>query len=297
VSTLFIIGNGFDIWNRLPTSYRNFNEEYKENLDEHINYFDDFCHIDAEWANFEESLGSFNQDDFHNNAAVQPSLEELGDDPKRLPGYEDEITIKIEELVNDITRAFNSWIRSIDVNAAQKLMHFTFPACFINFNYTNTLQDVYNIPDVSVLHIHGKVGREIFFGHGRKIDSTRRTNESDEPWFDDALSEVAQVLENFHKPVDEILARNRVILEGYVDVENIVVIGHSVNDIDVPYFQCILNAYPDANWQNYNYENIEECIDEVSETHKKLLALGVPEQQLESYSSENLEEIYPALST
>lgn len=293
MSILFIIGNGFDIWNRLPTSYKNFNEEYKEHLDEHVNYFDDFCHIDSEWANFEESLGSFNQDDFHDNSAMQPSLEELGDDPKLLYGYEDEITIKKEELVDEITGAFNSWIRTVDVNAARKLMHFNFPACFINFNYTTTLQDVYNISDVSVLHIHGKVGREIIFGHGRKIDSSKRTNESDAPWFDETKSEVAQVLGIFHKPVDEILARNRATLEGYVNVENIVVIGHSVNDIDVPYFQCILNAYPDANWQNYNYENIEEDIDEVSETHNKLLSLGIPEQQLESFSSEKLKEFYP----
>jgi hypothetical protein len=124
VSTLFIIGNGFDIWNQLPTSYGNFNKEYKEHLDEHIHYFDDFCDIDSEWSNFEESLGSFNQDDFHDNAAMQPSLEELGEEPKLLYGYEDEISIKKEELVDDITNAFREWIRSIDVYAAQKLMHF-----------------------------------------------------------------------------------------------------------------------------------------------------------------------------
>lgn len=293
MSTLFIVGNGFDIWNRLPTSYRNFNEEYKKHLDEHIHYFDDFCDIDSEWTNFEESLGSFNQDEFHDNAAMQPSLEELGDSPKLLYGYEDEITIKKEELVDDITRAFNSWIRSVDVNLAQKLMHFYLPAYFVNFNYTNTLQDVYNVPDFRVLHIHGKVGREIVFGHGRDIDSSPDGHESDEPWFHETAKEVAQVLGIFHKPVSEILGRNRATLEGYNNVENIVVIGHSVNKIDIPYFQCVLNAYPNANWQNYNYENIEEDIDEVSETHNKLLALGVPEQRLRSYSSEKLKEFYP----
>ncbi len=66
----------------------------KSTLKKHIHYFDDFCGIDSDWANFEESLGSFNQDSFHDNAAMQPSLEELGDEPKRLYGYEDEIAIK-----------------------------------------------------------------------------------------------------------------------------------------------------------------------------------------------------------
>ncbi len=293
MSTLFIIGNGFDIWNRLPTSYGSFNEEYKEHLDEHIHYFDDFCDIDSEWSNFEESLGSFNQDNFHDNAAMQPSLEELGDEPKLLYGYEDEITIKKEELVDDITNAFRGWIRSVDVNLATKLMHFYLPAFFINFNYTTTLQDVYNVPNSKILHIHGKVGREIVFGHGRNIGSTSNSRERDKPWFHETSKEVAQVLGVFHKPVADILERNRATLEGYGNVENIVVIGHSINEIDIPYFQCILNAYPDANWQNYNYENIDEGIDEVSETHYKLLALGVSEELLVSHSSDRLKERYP----
>lgn len=295
MSTLFIIGNGFDIWNRLPTSYWYFHQKYKDRLDEHIHYFDDFCDVDSEWANFEESLGSFNQDEFHDNAAMQPSLEELGDDPKLLYGFEDEIAIKKEELVDDITSAFNAWIRSVDVNEAQKLIHFNLPAYFVNFNYTTTLQDVYSIPEHNVLHIHGKVGREIIFGHGRNLISPAINEERDEPWFHESAKAVAQVHGVFHKPVDEILDRHRQTLNNYGDIENVVVIGHSVNAIDAPYFQCILDAYPTANWQNYNYENLDDGIDEVSETHDRLLALGVPADKLSSFSSEKLKELYPLL--
>lgn len=293
MATLFIIGNGFDIWNRLPTSYRDFNEEYKDHLDEHINYFNDFCDIDSDWANFEESLGSFNEDEFHDNVAMQPSLEELGDESKLLYGYEDEVTIKKEELVGDITKAFKNWIRSVDVNFAQKLMHFELPAFFINFNYTSTLQDVYKVPDFRILHIHGSVERGIIFGHGSNADLEKNGYESDEPWFDETEKEVGKVLGIFHKPVGEILEQNRATLEGYDDVDNIAVIGHSINEIDIQYFQCILDAYSDADWQNYNYENIDEGIDEVSETHNKLIALGVLEQRLTSYSSEKLKTFYP----
>lgn len=295
MSTLFIIGNGFDIWNRLPTSYRNFNEEYKQHLDEHVCYFDDFCGVDSEWSNFEESLGSFNQAEFHDNAVMQPSLDELAEEPKLLYGYEDEISIKKEELVDDITNAFREWISSVDVNSAQKLMHFHLPAFFVNFNYTTTLQDVYNVPNDSVLHIHGRVGREIIFGHGRNIDFSTNEQESDEPWFHETSKEVAQVLGIFHKPVDEILNRNRMTLEGYDNVDNIVVIGHSINEIDIPYFQCIFDAYPQANWQNYNYKNVDMGIDEVSETHNKLLALGVPGTQLKSFASHKLKNTYPVI--
>ena len=293
MATLFIIGNGFDIWNRLPTSYGKFHEKYKDDLDEHILYFSDFCDIDSEWANFEESLGSFNEDDFHDNVTLQPSLEELGDDPKLLYGYEDEISIKKEELVDDITDAFKEWIRSVDVNTAQKLMHFELPAYFVNFNYTRTLQDVYGIPNFRVMHIHGSVGGGIIFGHGRNTTAATNGYETDEPWFNETKKEVGQVLGIFHKPVQDILERNRATLQGYEDVDNIVVIGHSINEIDVPYFQCILEAYPDAEWQNYNYVNDDEGVDEVSETHDKLLAIGVPQQKLNSYSSDDLKMLYP----
>lgn len=289
MATLVILGNGFDIWHRLPTSYKNFYNQYGDSLEEHTHYFDDFCESDKEWANFEESLGTFNQDSFHDNAACQPSLEELGDDPTRLYGFEDEITIKKDELVGDITNAFNKWICSVDVNEATRLIDLSESFRFINFNYTTTLQDVYGIPENNILHIHGKVRRNIVFGHGRGNNSSERVQEVDEPWFEESQRDVSSVYGVFHKPVDEILERHKHQIEGYGDVTDIVVIGHSINDIDIPYFECISNAYPDAEWKNYNYKNLDEEIDKVTETHNKLINAGVPKEKLTSTSSEELQ--------
>ncbi|WP_053349891.1 AbiH family protein [Vibrio alginolyticus] len=68
----------------------------------------------------------------------------------------------------------------------------------------------------------------------------------DEPWVNESQRTVASVIDKFHKPVAEILEGHRAHLEGYGNIEKIIVIGHSVNDIDIPYFRCILNAYLDA---------------------------------------------------
>nr|MBF4411005.1 hypothetical protein [Vibrio anguillarum] len=76
-------------------------------------------------------------------------------------------------------------------------------------------------------------------------------------------------------------------LEGYGDVTKIIVIGHSVNDIDVAYFKCILEAYPNAVWENWNYG------DGISYTQDKLIALGVPQHRLSSSPSSDLEITYP----
>ncbi|MDD9158023.1 bacteriophage abortive infection AbiH family protein [Aliivibrio sp. S4TY2] len=292
MSTLVIIGNGFDIWNRLPTSYWYFYDQYNRSLEDHIQYFDDFCDEDAEWTNFEESLGSFNHDNFHDNAAWQPSLEEMADDHTLLYGFEDEISNKREELVDDITNAFKEWIGSVDVSVATRLIEFPSDFKFVNFNYTTTLQDVYGIHDDDILHIHGKVRRNIIFGHGRGASSTVNTSSRDEPWFEESQRSASSVSGVFHKPVDAILERNRAQLEGYGSVTDIFVIGHSVNDIDLPYFQCILNAYPNAEWKNFNYIDLDNDIDAVTETHHKLVRAGVPEHKLTSSSSEDLRMIF-----
>ncbi|MEI8623482.1 hypothetical protein P4S67_02765 [Pseudoalteromonas sp. B137] len=102
-----------------------------------------------------------------------------------------------------------------------------------------------------------------------------------------------QYTQVFKKPVDEILKNNKTRLESYGEITEILVIGHSINNIDIPYFQYILDRYPNAKWKNYNYENIDEGIDAVSDTHTKLIKAGVPETKLISYSSEILKAIYP----
>lgn len=244
MTTIVILGNGFDIWHSLPTSYWHFYDQYGSSLEDHTHYFDDFCAIDREWANFEESLGSFDQDSFHDNVAWQPSLDELADNPSSLYGFHDEITIKKDELVDDITNAFKEWISSVDVNSATKLIGIPASFRFINFNYTTTLQDVYDIPEHNILHIHGKVRRNIIFGHGRQKNSFESHEESDQPWFEESQRDAASVSNVFHKPVDEILERHKPQILKYGDVTDIVVIGHSINDIDIPYFECLINAYP-----------------------------------------------------
>ena len=70
-------------------------------------------------------------------------------------------------------------------------------------------------------------------------------------------------------------------------------LGHSINEIDIPYFNCILNAYPNAMWRNWNHKGEEN--DGVSSTHDKLLSLGVSSDKLCSLSSKKLGRAYPII--
>lgn len=289
-----IVGNGFDIQNSLPTSYWYFYEQYNDQLDEYFVHFPDFFD-DQEWSSFEENLGEFDEDNFRESAACEPSMDDMIESSKYVNGYNDEISQKTDELVDDIQSAFTTWIRGIDVKQAIKFMDFPIGFKFINFNYTSTLQDVYSVPDEDVLHIHGKARWNVIFGHGigNGNQSSSMEPNTDNPWFEESYQTLASVTDKFHKPVNEILEKHRDQLENYGDVKKIIVLGHSINEIDIPYFKCILNTYPDAVWRNWNHKGEES--DGVSDTHDKLLSLGVSHDKLWSLSSKKLSRAYPII--
>ncbi|WP_017446143.1 bacteriophage abortive infection AbiH family protein [Gayadomonas joobiniege] len=292
MKTLVIIGNGFDIQNGLSTSYWYFHQKYSDHLDDHLVYFPSFFD-DQEWSNFEENLGLFDEDNFRENSVWEPSMDDMIESSKYVNGYNDEIFQKTDELVCDIQKAFKDWIREVDLKKATKFMEFPRGFKFINFNYTSTLQDVYSVPDEDVLHIHGKARGNIIFGHGigNGNQSSSMEPNQDQPWFEESYQTLASVTDKFHKPVKKILEEHRTDLEKYGDVTKVIVIGHSINDIDIPYFKCILNAYPDAVWRNWNHASQE--YDGVSVTHNKLLSIGVPPEKLYSLSSKKLGRAYP----
>lgn len=288
MTTLVIIGNGFDLQNGLPTSYQDFHNLYSCELSSSLEYFSNFYN-DQEWSCFEENLAVFDEDDFKENSAWEPSMNEMVESSKYAYGFNDEIYQKVVSLVDCIHTTFNAWINSIDVNNASKFMQFPEDCTFISFNYTSTLQQVYLIPDENVLHIHGRVGGYIIFGHGSGDGNKEDTLPFDEnePWFDDAHHSLASVTDKLYKPVSEILAYNRSTLENYCDISKIIVIGHSINEIDIPYFKLVLDSYPNARWENWNYG------EGILESHKKLLSLGVDERKLSSACSCKLSLIYP----
>ncbi|WP_059018470.1 bacteriophage abortive infection AbiH family protein [Vibrio coralliirubri] len=292
MTTLVIIGNGFDRQNGLPTSYGHFYKKYNKRLGEYFVYFPEFFD-DQAWSSFEENLAVFDEDNFRESAAWLPSVDDMIESSKYVNGYNDEISQKTDELVGEIRTAFTTWIRSVDAKDAMRFMEFPKGCKFISFNYTSTLQDVYFVSDEDVLHIHGKARRDVIFGHGigNGYQSSSMALNDDEPWFEEAHQTLASVTDKFHKPVHDILEEHRDSLEGYGDVTKIIVIGHSINDIDIPYLKCILSAYPNAVWRNWNHRDKEN--DGVSSTHDKLLNIGVPVDKLYSLSSKNLGRAYP----
>lgn len=184
IDTLFVIGNGFDIWQGLGTSYNEFREYYLTHRDQilkrlHIKkrqivcssgkvielsdvelvYGDPFHpkELDKEfWGNFETSLSEIDTE----------RLNLFFDkDRKGLRAMEK----SIRNAKRILTEAFCGWIASLTITKQKSEYDFGSNCVFINFNYTDTLEKRFGVSSNLIYHIHGEASdkKSIIFGHSK----------------------------------------------------------------------------------------------------------------------------------
>ncbi|MCL2417175.1 MAG: bacteriophage abortive infection AbiH family protein [Bacteroidales bacterium] len=116
--------------------------------------------------------------------------------------------------------------------------------CFFSFNYTQTLELIYGIPENNICYIHG-VSRgaknlnslnsdDLIFGHGRET-------------FDSNVENVVSTAYNItKKPVNQCIANNKLFFDKLEGVNNIYSYGFSFGDVDMPYVSKICNSIGDT---------------------------------------------------
>lgn len=251
------------MWHELPTSYQDFAIFARELLSDIENYYSFDFNNNNPWHDFENALGAFEPEFLlseHNEIDV------TADDfrPSFVYGLEDAMTELADAHVNSIREKFDEWIRQIDVSKCSEKTEFPDDSVFISFNYTSTLQSVYGIDSNRVLHIHGNVENhdELIFGHGREIHDVLEVDEngdSTRDMFSDARANARYPLHILKKPVDDILARHDQFFEQLHGIETVVVVGHSLNTIDHPYFKRINAALPNVRWHVIYYSASESA--------------------------------------
>jgi hypothetical protein len=279
MDTLFIIGNGFDLWHNLPTSYSNFYRHSKEVLDELESYYQIDINDDCPWRDFENVLGTYDwrmmYDRFDFTEPMSDSFK-----VSETYGLEDELSQQTDDLMRAIEDGFRDWICEIDVESANKKMTFPENAIFLTFNYTSTLQTVYKIDDKRILHIHGRADdhTSLVFGHGEKIVEMPEQDEngdSNRTIFTDAENAAKSPFRSFRKPVEKIIARNESYFEGLRGIREIVIIGLSLSGIDLPYIETIARHATTCQWTVYCHSD-----SAVPRSKSQLAKCGVTECQI-----------------
>lgn len=315
MANLNIIGNGFDLYHGLPTSYYFFAcyflKNYEEDYDKLANMYGIskglYSHISEDltrgiddkgfWSQFEKSLG------YIDSGWVEGSL--LDDLDLEYPDPAVTLEIDRPNLVRDIKKILHSWIlNTVDKDEIyvivknrlkDNVIQFDENDNFISFNYTHTLEEVYEIEDV--FHIHGECCNdnedELIIGHGNDKEILRLENEINELEDDAQFYQAAnnrvqeysfekEILESLRKPVSECETELKRNLSYYKRPDVISVYGCSLGEVDIPYLRLIHKKWSDVKWRFSVYSSRDrEWIDEAA------YQIGLEEGQWSTFEFKN----------
>lgn len=268
---LYLIGNGFDIHHDIPSRYSNYRgwlEEHDVELIENLrNYYD----VDSQewWNQFELELGHPDMADYIDNTALENEPNFGSDDFHDSDYHTGQIVAEDEigSLITSIKGTFTEWVGSLpEPNVDKRIKLDVDDAFFISFNYTDTLQTLYNVKRANVLFIHGNVGygTELILGHNRphdELDSefapkeTPPDNLSEEElaeWRDEMAAngedyvhqsvrwEVVSQILRLRKDTEGIIKLNKNVFGALKDVRIVHVYGLSFSPVDLPYLDEIV---------------------------------------------------------
>ena len=260
MTSLFIIGNGLDISHKIPTSYQSFREYLQEEYpdaspddalltpwsstmpdgdeqydsDEVVStimrLIDD---VEGEkWSNLEHSLGYLDYDDYFEEITSE-------DDNEWHTAYNNEDNANnLAGAVLMITDLFADWIKTININSAKlkndfKALINTHQDFFLSFNYTLTLEQLYDV--TNICHIHGMQGEKLYFGHGNTED-----------YYDEYISKytgsessMSNLQNSLRKDTQQALQENSHFFSNLSSVDKIYSYGFSFADVDLIYIKEI----------------------------------------------------------
>ncbi len=263
--TLVIIGNGFDRWVGLDTSFDSFQRYYLGHRDAIMKrlrikpilifkgnekivisdveiVYGDPCAPgelnDEFWHSFEMSLGEIDVYDL--NMFFGKEKSDLRDLRK-----------SIKNAKKILREAFCDWIKEIKLKEENLHLPFGDSCVYINFNYTNTLEKCFGIDAFDVFHIHGAAfdKESIIFGHSShpQLPEPMLYN------FGGRFRGLYLAQELLYK-TDKHVQDNIQYLRFYMeinnimceDIKNIYVLGHSLASVDIEYFLYLYNITSEA---------------------------------------------------
>ena len=268
---LFVIGNGFDLAHNLPTrfvpDFKHVAQKYEQD-----NFWDLYqSNEDDIWSDFENLLGC---PDFS-------SLEEIfyGYEPDYMSDkesdrdgiiYQVELNGKLQDALYEFADNAVEFLCNIERNVFFEQI-LDSDGYYITFNYTHTLEDIYDIPLEQILHIHGEVGKnnlELGYPKGNFTPEKYRYDARKKgrgPYIEIEIEDYIKGIEDYYvrTAYEELIDKCKAfykeiridLLEDFLDknhckIEEIIVYGHSCA-IDFEYFKCLSTRYSDAYWKFY----------------------------------------------
>ena len=292
---LFIIGNGFDKGHGLNTSYWDFRTYLKNMYPEFLYAFESHYYIypanyeEAQknllWNELEKNLANIDEDVIIDDALQMDIALESGD-----VGIEDTLYEYFTEeykYIERLAKYLKQWVRTIrirDVKPKTSLINNFQEALYITFNYTAVLERVYGISEGRIIHIHGSLRDhecDPVLGHGNieRIEQIDERLEEAGRMYDEKEISICKVIRDYYESTYKDVNRYVYKLSrvSNKNIDEIYVIGHSVAEVDLPYFRYIENCtHRQSNWIVYFFNK-----EEKDRTYKNLMDSGIQKSRIQ----------------
>ena len=269
MSTLHILGNGFDLAHGINSRY----EDFKKYAWKHIGLDGYYlglleqCYPEINpvtgclelWSDLEHALGNPDIEAAFDATTEDVELEEEHE-IRYQPQMEDAPIYALSSMFSTFHKIFEEWVKHIDivVEPLQDIPHFDRAGKFLSFNYTETLERLYGIPRESINYIHGRRGTtdELIVGHCNDVDGQNALPEDPYIYMYEGYNNVAREINEQRKNVSDIIAATSYFWKSLSGVDKVVLYGHSLSDIDMPYLKEVAkNVNTNAEWYFSIYFN------------------------------------------
>ncbi|PBK03664.1 hypothetical protein CNQ84_13900 [Pseudomonas abyssi] len=285
-TTLYIIGNGFDLWHGIPSGLGDFKEYVQDTDSDVYREVEEYLSAGENWNGLELALTELDADMLIDNLGhfMAAYRDEAWSDSGH-HDFQNEVKNVVDRLSKELQTHFADWVRALPVptrdTTPQRLSRLDRQALFLSFNYTSTLNAVYDVARQQVLFIHGCATQPddtLILGHAWSPSS--RSSLNDRPGIEETdarLIEANGIIDDYFsstfKHSADLIAQNASFFNSLATIEQVVVLGHSLSDVDAVYFQALL-AQPRVTQAHWVI-----AVRDMDEWPSKLLllaALGLP---------------------
>ncbi|SFM67001.1 bacteriophage abortive infection AbiH family protein [Nitrosomonas communis] len=250
---LYIIGNGFDRYHRIPSDYADFGR-FVSDVDPNLyRLFKNYFFFDGNWGEFENTLAHLDIDLILDEAStylVPYSVDEWSDAFHH--DYQYEIDRIVSSLSKELKKRFTEWICQLTIPTLSScqvpLLDLPLHARYLTFNYTNTLQKLYGVSPDRVTYIHNYAAgpdSDLVLGHGVNpktivsLNAGADLEDDQDPRVTEANKCIDDYFSRTYKPTDRIISAHQDFFNSLSEVKRIHVLGHSFYKVDWPYFALI----------------------------------------------------------
>lgn len=262
MSTLYIIGNGFDLHHKLHTTIDDFKYHLKNEsvYNEPISAFDVFDSYAVDWSEYEQSLSNIDLMEIEGQNLQFPNY--LSDHEYDRDGgilnmemYCDSLSIAVKSALTKMVEVAEMEIQKERKNP--KFDMFEAGDAILSFNYTSTVENLYNLNDIKIYHIHGYYlnDEDLIFGYANPNTTyENRLNRENEDYY---INEQRRTIAGFYAEWQKCLRIDelKTFLLQVGEIDTVKVYGHSMGMVDANYIEIIEQMCCPTVWEVSYYKD------------------------------------------